>query len=67
MKRRSLVLVSGKKTELPKGDTLFGALNFSFHLIEADAEVEIEASQLMITTSLEVDGFLEISGCLVML
>jgi len=39
--------------------------NFSYHKIETDLALELPINQSMITTGLELDGFLELSGGLV--
>jgi hypothetical protein len=44
-----------------------GADNFSYHKIDVDLTLSIAASQSMITTFLEIDGFLDLSGGLVFL
>jgi hypothetical protein len=44
-----------------------GAENFSFHKIVTGKTVKIEAEQHMICTSLEIDGFLDVEGAVVML
>jgi hypothetical protein len=42
-----------------------GVRNFSYHKIETDLALELPINQSMITTGLELDGFLELSGGLV--
>lgn len=55
---------SGKKKLIELTST---AENFSFHKIASGQEVKILTNQHMITTSLEIEGFLEVEGCVVML
>lgn len=44
-----------------------GAENFSFHKVAVDESITIPINQHMITTSLEVDGFLDVEGSIVLL
>ena len=44
-----------------------GAENFSFHKVAVDVSITIPTDQHMITTSLEVDGFLDVEGSIVLL
>ena len=44
-----------------------GADNFSFHKVAINESVIIPVNQHMITTSLEVDGFLDVEGSIVLL
>jgi hypothetical protein len=71
--QKALALIDGKVSEIPLGDTIrgtgagSGAENFSFHKIVTGKTVKIEAEQHMICTSLEIDGFLDVEGAVVML
>lgn len=44
-----------------------GQKNFSFHLIEVNTILTIPINQHMITTSIELDGCLELNGSVVFL
>lgn len=68
--RVALALIDGKISEVPSGDTLrgtSGSNNFSYHLVEVSATLNIPENQHMIATSLELDGFLDLDGGLVFL
>jgi hypothetical protein len=69
--QKALALINGKVSEIPLGDSIrgvgAGAENFSFHKIVTGKTVKIEAEQHMICTSLEIDGFLDVEGAVVML
>lgn len=68
--RVALSLIDGKISEVPASDTLRGAGgadNFSYHYVLVDTTLTIKQYQTMITPSLELDGSLDIEGCLVML
>lgn len=68
--RIALALINGKLSEVPATDTIRGgggADNFSFHKIISDKTVKIESEQHMICTSLEIDGFLDVEGSVIML
>lgn len=49
------------------GFTSGGPDNFSYHKVDAGFSVTIPSNQHMICTSIEVDGFLDIGGGLVVL
>lgn len=51
-------------TELGIGEA---TKNFSYHKIAMDESISIQSNQHMISTSLEVDGFLNVEGSVVFL
>lgn len=60
MRRKPIVLDSGKLSQLPSGDRL-AVDQFSYHTV-AD-EVTVMVNQIMLTTQLEVtDGTLDVEG-----
>lgn len=73
---KPLILKDGKTQQMQAGvdtiDPVFvagasGPENFSYHKIIAGKTVKVEAEQHMITTSVEIDGFLDLEGGLVFL
>lgn len=62
-----LILEDGKIKQKVITFTSESSDNFSYHYLASGEQITIQSGQHMIALNLEVDGFLEVEGCVVML